>query len=620
MNQKFVKAKELAEEWGVTTRRINQLCVQNYFQGAYKDGKFWMIPSDTLKPSVLRKHKTKTELTKLLPCPVGITSYKEVSSECYYVDKTLLIKDIIDDHNKVYLFTRPRRFGKTLAMDMVRTFFEKTDEDTSTYFRDKRIWSAGEEYHKYQGSYPVISLSFKDAHQNSWEEMYQSLYFSIKEAYLNHINLLSSEKVNEYDKKFFRKIVDANASITEVQFSFGKLSSMLAKHYNQKVIMIIDEYDTPIQQGYIFGFYDDVIGFMRNLFSSGLKDNENLEFGILTGILHVAKESLFSVLNNLSVHTILDEKYAQYFGFTPSEVTVMAKYYGKEEKLSEIKDWFDGYMFGHFEIYNPWSVISYFNNNCRPKAYWSRTSGNEMIGQLIRNANSEMYESLSYLMQGKEIQAVIETDIIYPEINDDPDMIYSFLLVAGYLRIKETISTINDNLICSLAMPNREIKSVFQKEILDSCRAVFSGSLLRNFELAIRTENNALLTETLQNYLLQSASVYDTAYESFYHGTIFGMLAVMSDSFYITSNRESGEGRFDVQLEPHDKKQTGFILEFKSEKGLDETGLKKLAKEGIRQIRDQKYYTNMKYHGIQNITLFGIAFSGKKVSVIVEKM
>ena len=291
-----------------------------------------------------------------------------------------------------------------------------------------------------------------------------------------------------------------------------------------------------------------------------------------------------------------------------------------EEKLSEIKDWFDGYMFGHFEIYNPWSVISYFNNNCRPKAYWSRTSGNEMIGQLIRNANSEMYESLSYLMQGKEIQAVIETDIIYPEINDDPDMIYSFLLVAGYLRIKETISTINDNLICSLAMPNREIKSVFQKEILDSCRAVFSGSLLRNFELAIRTENNALLTETLQNYLLQSASVYDTAYESFYHGTIFGMLAVMSDSFYITSNRESGEGRFDVQLEPHDKKQTGFILEFKSEKGLDETGLKKLAKEGIRQIRDQKYYTNMKYHGIQNITLFGIAFSGKKVSVIVEKM
>ena len=624
LDAEYIGVKELAEKWGITTRRINQLCAENYFPGAYKKGKHWMIPSDAEKPAVLREKKAKAgrsraKTTKLLPCPVGITSYKEVSRECYYVDKTLLIKDIIDDHNKVYLFTRPRRFGKTLTLDMVRTFFERTEEDMSVYFSDKEIWSAGKEYRSYQGKYPVIFISFKDAHQKSWEDMYQNLYFSIKEAFLAHIELLGSDRLNEFDKKYYQKIVDSDAGTTEVQFALGKLCSMLARHYGQKVIVILDEYDTPIQQGYLNGCYGEVIDFMRNLFSAGLKDNEDLEFGIMTGILRIAKESLFSGLNNLVVNTIMDDKYAQYFGFTQKEVSEMAAYYGREEKLSEIRSWYDGYLFGSEEIYNPWSVINYFNNNCKPKAFWSRTSGNEMIGQLIRHANSETYESLSALMQGREVQAIIDTDIIYPELNGEPDTIYSFLLVAGYLRVTETVSTFNDNPICSLAIPNQEIKSVFQKEILNLYSAVFTGSLLRDFEVSIRTGNSTLLTETLQKYLLQSASIYDTAYESFYHGTVFGMLAVMSDSYYITSNRESGEERFDVQLEPRDKSRTGFILEFKTKKDLDDAGLKALAAEGLKQIRDRRYYTDMEYHGVSDIVFFGIGFSGKKVAVAVEK-
>ncbi|MCR5295223.1 MAG: ATP-binding protein [Lachnospiraceae bacterium] len=624
MDAEYIGVKELAEKWGITTRRINQLCAENYFPGAYKKGKLWMVPSDAEKPAVLREKKAKAgrsraKTTKLLPCPVGITSYKEVSRECYYVDKTLLIKDIIDDHNKVYLFTRPRRFGKTLTLDMVRTFFERTEEDTSVYFSDKEIWSAGKEYRSYQGKYPVIFISFKDAHQKSWEDMYQNLYFSIKEAFLAHIELLGGDRLNEFDKKFYQRIVESSAGTTEVQFALGKLCSMLARHYGQKVIVILDEYDTPIQQGYLNGCYGEVIDFMRNLFSAGLKDNEDLEFGIMTGILRIAKESLFSGLNNLVVNTIMDDKYAQYFGFTQKEVSEMAAYYGREEKLSEIRSWYDGYLFGSEEIYNPWSVINYFNNNCKPKAFWSRTSGNEMIGQLIRDANSETYESLSALMQGREVQAIIDTDIIYPELNGEPDTIYSFLLVAGYLRVTETVSTFNDNPICSLAIPNQEIKSVFQKEILNLYSAVFTGSLLRDFEVSIRTGNSTLLTETLQKYLLQSASIYDTAYESFYHGTVFGMLAVMSDSYYITSNRESGEGRFDVQLEPRDKSRTGFILEFKTKKDLDDAGLKALAAEGLKQIRDRRYYTDMEYHGVSDIVFFGIGFSGKKVAVAVEK-
>lgn len=625
MAEEFIRVKELAQMWDVTPRRINQLCQAGYFPGSYKDGKFWMIPVDVEKPTVLRAKQTKyttsrIKTTKLLPCPVGITSYKEVSKECYYVDKTLLLKDIIDDHNKVYLFTRPRRFGKTLTMDMVRTYFEKTNADTSGYFTDKKIWSAGDAYKEYQGKYPTIFLSFKDAHQLNWNDMYKSLCFTIKDEFLRHIELLSSVTLNEYDKRYFNNIMDDQAELTDYQFALGKLSSMLAAHYNQKVIIIIDEYDTPIQQGHVNGYYENVVGFMRNLLSAALKDNDNLEFGIMTGILRIAKESLFSGLNNLVVNTILDDKYSEYFGFTADDVSDMAAYYGMTDKISEIKEWYDGYLFGNTEIYNPWSVISYFNNNCKPKAFWSRTSGNEIIGQLIRNSNAEMYESLSLLLQGKEVQSIIDTDIIYPEVNGEPDTIYSFLLVAGYLRVSDVISEFNDNPICSLKIPNREITSVFHKEILDNSGTLFKGSLLRNFETSLRTGNTDLFTDTLQKYLMQSAGSFDTSHENFYHGTVFGMLAIMSDNYYISSNRESGDGRFDVQLEPKDKTQTGYIIEFKAGKNLSDEELAFLAREAIQQIHDNKYFTDMEYHGIKKIGLFGIAFSGKHVIAEFEQL
>lgn len=625
MAKEFVKVKILAQRWGVTPRRINQLCVANHFPGAYKEGKFWMIPADAEKPAVLREKRIKdvgsrTKTTKLLPCPVGITSYKEVSKECYYVDKTLLIKDIIDDHGKVYLFTRPRRFGKTLTMDMIRTYFEKTKADTSEFFTDKMIWSMEDIYKDYQGKYPVIFLSFKDAHQSSWSDMYKCLCFTLKEEFLRHIEILSSEAINDYDKKYFSNIMDDNAEFADHQFALSKLSSMLAAHYEQKVIIIIDEYDTPIQQGHLNGYYDEVVGFVRNLLSAALKDNDNLEFSILTGILRIAKESLFSGLNNLIVNTILDDKYSEYFGFTSKDVLDMADYYGMADRLSEIKEWYDGYLFGNTEIYNPWSVISYFNNNCKPKAFWSRTSGNEIIGQLIQHSNAEMYESLSLLLQGKEVQSIIDTDIIYPEINGNPDNIYSFLLITGYLRVTDVISELNDNPICSLEIPDREIKSVFQKEILDNYNTLFTGSLLRNFEVALRTGNTDLFTNTLQKYLMQSASNFDTAHENFYHGTVFGMLAIMSDSYYISSNGESGDGRFDVQLEPKDKMKAGYIIEFKAGKDLSDNELASLAKDAIKQILDNKYSTGMEYRGIKTIGLFGIAFSGKHVATEFEQL
>lgn len=623
MEQKWIRAKELAKLWGISSRRVNQLCKENLLSGAIKSGKFWMIPSDVEKPDVVRKKKTqsqtKEDMSAKRPCPVGITSYKEVAGECYYVDKTLLIKNIIDDHSKVFLFARPRRFGKTLMMDMVRTFFEKTEEDTSQYFEDKHIWQAGEKYQGYQGKYPVICLSFKDAHQTNWEEMYKSLCFTIREEFSRHIELMTSAALTEYDKGYFENIISGRAESTEYQFALGKLSSMLAAHYKKKVIIIIDEYDTPVQQGFLNGYYDRVVGFMRNLFSAALKDNMNLEFGILTGILRIAKESLFSGLNNLVVNTIMDEKYAEYFGFTAQEVEEMCRYYGKEAKIREIRDWYDGYLFGNKEIYNPWSVINYFSNECKPKAFWSRTSGNEIIGQIISNSNEQIYDNLTRLLQGKEVETMIDTDIIYPEIDENPDAVYSFLLVSGYLRVTKVIGEINDLPICSVKIPNREIKSVFQKEIMDQNYRLFTGTVLKNFEQSLRTGNAELFTETLEQYLMQSASCFDTAQENFYHGMVLGMLAIMSDKYYISSNKESGDGRFDIQLEPVDKKRMGYIIEFKAGKECTGEQLDELATEALNQIRVKKYIEDLQYHGTKKIGLFGIAFCGKHVAVRYEQ-
>lgn len=617
----LISAKEIANRWQLTQRRIAQLCLAGEIEGAVKKGRYWMIPEDTPVPEKVKNKPVGTVrpgTTKLLPCPVGITSYKEAVTECYYVDKTLFIKDILDDHSKAYLFTRPRRFGKTLMMDMVKTFFENTAEDTSVYFRDKLIWKQNDVYRQYQGKYPVIYLSFKDAHSEKWEDMYQDLRYAIKKEFRRHRELLDSGVLSEAEKRYFSSILNMQIPEVDCQNALGELSYMLSLHYKCKVIVIIDEYDTPIQQGHLYGYYNQVTGFMRNLFSAALKDNENLEFGILTGVLRIAKESLFSGLNNLVVNTTLDEKYASYFGFMEEEVVTIADYYGKADTVTEIRKWYDGYLFGNQEIYNPWSVLNYFTNDCKAKAFWSRTSSNDVISKLIHDGDRELYTSLETLIKGEEIQAVIDTDIIYPEINGEPDTIYSFLLMAGYLKVTGIISEIHDTPICSLKIPNLEIRNVFQKEILGNWNSLFTGTVLKNFGIALRTGNENLFQNTLSEFLLHSASSYDTAQENFYHGMILGMLSLFSDSYIITSNREAGEGRFDIQMEPRNKKNAGYLLEFKADKNLDAEQMEEKAEEALQQIRSKAYAEDLEYRGIKKIICYGIAFSGKRASVKCE--
>jgi len=296
----------------------------------------------------------------------GISDYRLASSEYYYIDKTMLIRDFIDERPMVSLFTRPRRFGKTLNMDMLRTYFEKTQEDTSVYFRDKKIWACGKYYQEYQGKYPVIFITFKDVKRDTWEETYDQISKILRQEFERHSELLESEQCSQYEKSYMKTILEEKADSTDMMMSLQRLSQMLDEHYGIPPIINIDEYDTPIQQGHNCNFYSEIVNFMRNFFSGGLKDNPHLAFGFLTGILRVAKESIFSGMNNLKINSILDESYSEYFGFTKEEVKDILSYYEKEEKYQEICDWYDGYRFGNTEIFNPWSVINYIADKCFP--------------------------------------------------------------------------------------------------------------------------------------------------------------------------------------------------------------------------------------------------------------
>jgi len=502
--------KEAAAAWGITERRVNELCKAGRISGAYKDGRQWFIPDGTHKPMDKRSRRSAVKpavSSARKPLPIGVSDYRDACKNYYYVDKTLMIKEFLDERPKVSLFTRPRRFGKTLNMDMLRTFFEKTTEDTSVYFRDKKIWFCGESYRAHHRKYPVIFLSFKDVKYTSWEETYQTLQKLIAQEFRRHDELASSSALSDYEKEEYSILATEAADEVDYQMSLRTLTLLLHKHHDVAPIVIIDEYDTPIQQGHVNGFYDTVIGFMRNLFSGGLKDNPHLSFGFLTGILRVAKESIFSGLNNLKINSILDERYSEYFGFTSDEVREMAEYYSASDKYQELCDWYDGYRFGNTEIFNPWSVIGYFNNNCRPKAFWQSTGSNDIIREVLASATPDIMERLELLMKGESFVTHIDTGVIYPQIQNDPSSVYSFLLVAGYLKAVSCDQSYGEDYMCEVALPNKEISFVYSKEIL---------SQLEN----CGRENKRIFCKSLCNHVYSCICIGDTDHILFFSTVI----------------------------------------------------------------------------------------------------
>ena len=616
--------KEKALEWGISVRTINYLCKNGKIKDAVKVGKEWRIPDDSEKPvdgRVISGKYTKNERRKeKKPLPVGISDYIRAQSEYYYVDKTLLIRDFLDRKSFVSLFTRPRRFGKTLNMDMLRVFFEISDDDTSRYFSDKAIWECGPEYRKHQGKYPVIFLTFKDVKYDSWEATFVRIAELLQEEFGRHSELKNSDKLEEYEKEYYRKVLNAEANEVELSGSLQKLSKMLTVHYGKSPIIIIDEYDTPIQEGYSKEFYDEIIGFMRNFFSGAFKDNRYLSYGFLTGILRIAQESIFSGLNNLTVNTVMDEEYDSFFGFTESEIHRMLAYYGVTDKEEELKEWYDGYYFGSKEIYNPWSVINYLSKGCLPQAYWVNTGKNEILEDVLRATTDDITEKLYNLLQGERIVARIDQNVIYRSLTEEPANIYSLLLVAGYLKAPKRELQGDGTWLCEVAIPNREIAAVYKSEILSHLMqiGVMGRSTANKIAESLYAMDMKKLQDGIGEYMKKSISYYDSGAEGFYHGLVLGLIALMDNQYKIRSNRESGDGRYDISLIPRDLKYPGIIMELKSDKDLNDKALETLSVDALEQIEDKGYDTELKDEGVTSILKLGIAFSGKKVMIRTE--
>lgn len=594
----YISCESAAKKIGVSTRRIQQMCKQKEIVGAIKEGRNWLIPDNAI-------------LSPKKPLPIGVSDFKSATTNYYYVDKTLLIRDFLNAIPMVSLFTRPRRFGKTLNMDMLRVFFEKTPEDTSIYFKDKYIWQFGDYYTKHQGQYPVIFLSFKDVKCSSWQETFQKISKLISLEFMRHNELESSSVLSSYEKEQYHRFASENINEVDCQMGLQLLSLLLHKHYDKECVIIIDEYDTPIQQGHLCDFYNEIVDFMRNFFSGGLKDNPHLAFGFLTGILRVAKESILSGMNNLKTNSILDNNYSSYFGFTNEEVRDMLAYYDYEDKYQEICEWYDGYRFGNSELFNPWSVINYISDQCFPKAFWQSTGSNDIIGEIIGTATPEINENLYKLFCGNTVTTYVDTSVIYPEVQNNPNSIYSFLLVAGYLKVAEIYPQNDGNYMCDVAIPNKEILYVYEKEVLNRTN---QNNVSISIHQAIFSKDTSKLQSLLEDFMLKSISTMDGASEAFYHGMMLGLCAVLGSQFKVRSNRESGLGRFDIELLPMVKGIPGFIFEFKHTKDIN-VDLDSLANSALKQIEDMKYDTELNDFGVEDIVKIGIAFRQKSAVV-----
>ena len=563
------------------------------------------------------------------PLAIGKDIFTKMG-KAYYVDKTLLVRDIIDNETEVILFTRPRRFGKTLNMSMLQTFFEKPldGKDTSHYFKDLAIWQKDEKYRAEQGKYPVIFISFRGIKDlSSFESNRDNIKAFIWDEFVRHNYLKKSNAISDDDKKILLRILNEEGTDNDFHRSIMLLSKMLCQHHGQKTIVLIDEYDKPLQTAWESGdskFYNKMVDFMRALLVNVFKTNPYLHKGILTGVTRISKESIFSGLNNLKVDTIFDGDFSKYFGITESELKEMLAFYGIPEKFDEMKDWYDGYDFGGTEIYNPWSVIRYIDNNCKPMCYWANTSDNKLAAESLIYAGKDNIKLLENLLNGGTVEKTVDTNLVFPEIKGNKDAIFSLLAQSGYLKGTESKES-SDGYKCKLKIPNLEISALFANEImkrlLNNYDIIESG---RDFMDSIIYGDTEKLQSLMQEYMLRSCSYLDFEEEKDYQNFMLGIFAFASAGYNVKSNREAGLGRHDIVLYPKKKSLPGIIFELKHFKGkVSEKdkpskligSLKRSAKAALRQIDRKKYAEEMKEHTEAGIIKYGAAFYGKIMHV-----
>ena len=549
---------------------------------------------------------------ELLPPPVGTSDWARFSRTSYCVDKTLILKDLIDSESTVVLFTRPRRFGKTTMLEMIRAFYE----GDASLFHDKKIWAAGEKYQSEQGKHPVIFLSFKDIKQTTAEEAFTRLAAVIGGEVGKFADCVKNGWGDEAKKRSLRKVMNREGTKDELSESLGLLSEAVHASTKKLPVILIDEYDQPITTASTNGYYDEMCNFMRIFLSGALKDNKHCHIGIMTGVLRVAKEGILSGLNNPAVWTVFEPEYSQYFGFTEDEVAEMARYYGAEDKMPEIKAWYDGYDFGGTEIYNPWSVLRYFDCHCRPDAYWLDTSSNDLITEIVQELPFDMEVTLHKLMEGKPVTVPMTKELgPYKQIRDNENTLYALLVSAGYLK---AVGEVKDG-ECDVMIPNHELKQVFYSEIVQKVRSFDKSGGIVAVERALRERDPFLFGKYLAAYLKESVSFFDTAAEGFYHGLVLGFIACFRNRFVVKSNRESGEGRYDISMRPLIDGMPGVVIELKAAEEETED-LDALAREARRQIDTREYTTEMladfAAHGEQrDILKFGMAFYKKNLVV-----
>ncbi len=554
---------------------------------------------------------------------IGIQSFdKLITEQCFYVDKTNFIKEWWENKDDVTLITRPRRFGKTLNMNMLERFFSIEYARQGKIFEGLSIWKE-EKYRELQGTYPVIFLSFADIKANTFALAKEKICMLIKEIYNKHMYLQKEGFLNENEVEVIRKVfTDMTDSIAA--YSLKNLSGFLSRYYGKKVMILLDEYDTPLQEAWVYGYWQEMVEFIRGLFNSTFKTNPYLERAVMTGITRISKESIFSDLNNLEVVTTTLEKYEDSFGFTEEEVWAALQECGLYEKRQAVKDWYDGFTFGkRKDIYNPWSIINYLDKR-RFSTYWANTSSNGLVEQLIREGSADIKISMENLLKGEHLYKEIDEQIIFDQLDADENAIWSLFLASGYLKAESY--TLNEETgadVYELALTNKEVQIMFRKMI----RKWFSnaGTVYNGFIRALLQDDVKSMNAYMNRVALATFSYFDsgrnpsmeTQPERFYHGFVLGMAVELADRYTITSNRESGFGRYDVMMEPKNKIDNAIIIEFKVRDLGEEAALLDTAKAALKQIEEQQYDVVLKNRGIsdERIRTYGFAFEGKKVLI-----
>ena len=554
--------------------------------------------------------------------PIGYEDFKQlIDSGFYYVDKSMLIYELLHSGGQNNLITRPRRFGKTLDFSMLKYFFDINEKDNAYLFDGLKISEHYEELAMYRNTHPVITLSLKCAKQGDYREALRGLKYEIQRQFINNKFILDSDKLADEYKDEYKKILSMDEDAVWSN-SIQLLSICLKQYYGTKTIILIDEYDVPLEDAYFSGYYDEMVRLIRSLFESALKTNSALEFSVITGCLRISKESIFTGLNNLAVNSILSNKYSESFGFVQYEVDELMKYYNIEEKSQLMKKWYDGYLFGKSEVYNPWSVLNQVKEWSEDKdisaiPWWTNTSSNNIIRTLVSQADNETKDIIENLIHGGSVETVLKETVTYGDLTENNENIWSFLFFTGYLKIKEIVKTgevIGEPTIYSLVIPNLEIKSCYTDIIIQYFEIYKKAINKDNLYKALLGRNAQDFAEQITDLLRKTISYYDST-ESFYNGLISGLLS--GNVYYkVESNRETGDERSDLVLYQQDVAQNAVILEFKV-CGKNETA-DDAAKRALKQINDRDYASKAREDGYKNIIKYGVAFKGKMCYAIVE--